>query len=170
MYPFRNILNLLPMEKIYGFNWVKDFILAFLDILPGISFDASYINTSLYINGSNWTTLGGIPNDLITFFHIEAGPMGIIILSSILGIITQKIDINLLRMKNIKNRNLIEGIITIYYFQLICNSDFITILKGNFMLIIFTTIVIYIGKINTNKKEIIKQNENIIYNSRSSRI
>ena len=168
MYPFRNILNLLPMENIYGFNWGKDFIYAFIDILPGVSFDASYVNTSVYVNGLNWTTLGGIPNDLITFFHIEAGPMGIIILSSILGIITQKIDINLLRMKNIKNRNLIEGIITIYYFQLVCNSDFVTILRGNFMLIIFTTISIYIGKINSNKKETKKQNENIIYNIRSS--
>ena len=71
-------------------------------------------------------------------------------------------------MKNIKNRNLIEGIITIYYFQLVCNSDFVTILRGNFMLIIFTTISIYIGKINSNKKETKKQNENIIYNIRSS--
>lgn len=152
MYPFRNILNLLPMENIYGFNWGKDFIYAFIDILPGISFDASYVNTSIYVNGLNWTVLGGIPNDIITFFHIEAGPIGIIILSSILGILTQKIDINLSKIKNIKNRNLIEGIITIYYFQLVCNSDFITILRGNFMIIIFTIISLYLGK-NTIKKE-----------------
>lgn len=153
MYPFRNILNLLPMENIYGFNWGKDFIYAFIDILPGISFDASYINTSVYVNGLNWTVLGGIPNDLITFFHIEAGPIGVVILSSILGVLTQKIDINLSKIKNIKNRNLIEGIITIYYFQLVCNSDFITILRGNFMIIIFTIISLYLGKNNTIKKE-----------------
>lgn len=89
--------------------------------------------------GKSW---GGIPNDLITFFHIEGGFLGVIILSSILGIIAQKIDVNLGQIKNNNNRNLLEGIITIYYFQLICNADFITILKSNFMITIFSILVI----------------------------
>lgn len=58
MYPFRNILNLLPMQSLYGINWGKDFIISFLDILPGINFQPSYLNTSIYVNGVNWKILG----------------------------------------------------------------------------------------------------------------
>lgn len=83
---------------------------------------------------------------MITFFHIEGGALGIIILSSILGIIAQKIDLNLLEIKNHNNRNLLEGIITIYYFQLICNADFITILKSNFMIVIFSILIMTMSK------------------------
>lgn len=58
MYPFRSILNLLPIQNLYGINFGKDFIISFLDILPGVNFQPSYVNTSIYINGANWKVLG----------------------------------------------------------------------------------------------------------------
>ena len=143
LYPFKNILNLLKMGNTFGYSYFKSFLTSIISLIPGINFPASYENTSLFVNGADWKIIGGIPNDLITFSHIQFGIIGIIIIFSALGYISQKIDY---RVKNIENKDikyLFSGILTVYSFLLVGNADFISFIRGN-MILYITIFAIFI--------------------------
>lgn len=151
LYPFKNILNLLKMRNVFGYSYFKSFITSIISLIPGINFTASYENTSLFVNGVNWKIIGGIPNDLITFSHIQLGIIGIIIIFSVLGYISQKIDY---RVKNIENNNikyLFSGILTVYSFLLVGNADFVSFIRGNMILYITVFTIFLMFRKEKNK-------------------
>lgn len=139
--PYKNTLAMKKIVDTYGLRYFSDFITAFLDFLPGVYFPASYVNTSEFIVGSNWIALGGIPNDFITFGYIEFSFIGVIILSSILGLFLRIIDMKLSKFKNNDAKYLFSAILSIYIFLMISSSDIISILKGGWIL---NTVVIII--------------------------
>ena len=136
MPPYRNLLNVTDIVASYGLMFGKDFIYAFVDIIPGISVTPSYVNTSLYINGTKWKIIGGIPNDLITFSYLQLGALGVGIVASFLGRMLKVIDSKLETLKNINGKNLFSAILTTNLFAIVLTADFITIIKSQFLLII----------------------------------
>lgn len=142
IYPFRNVLNVRNINLKYGYRFGLDYITSFLDLLPKVSFPASYENTSLYINGTNWAVLGGIPNDFVTFANLQLGILGNCILSIILGYITAILDMKFSAMKEGYSKNLLNAVLTLYTFSLIISFDFCTFIRGNFILIIISYLVL----------------------------
>lgn len=142
IFPYRNTLIMNNIVYEYGLRYGKDFITSFLDVLPGVSFDASYANTSLYIRGSSWKQLGGIPNDFITFAYLQSSFLGVVLHSLIMGFICKFIDIRLKKFKDGMSKNLLSAAMTIYLFFIIPYADFVSILKGNFILTILLFIIL----------------------------
>lgn len=149
IFPYRNILIMNNIVSEFGLRYGKDFITSFIDMLPGISFDASYVNTSIYIRGSSWKQLGGIPNDFITFGYLQFSFVGVIIHSLFMGGICKVIDSRLGKFKDGISKDLLSAAITIYILFLIPYADFVSILKSNFIL----TILIFIILCSTSKRK-----------------
>lgn len=142
MHPYKNSLILNELVNEYGLRYGKDFITAFLDILPGVSFDASYVNTSRYIVGENWRTLGGVPNDFITFGFIQFSWIGVMILSALAGILSRILDNKLLKAKDNSAKRLFAATLTVYMFSLIPSADFVGIIKGGGYILISVALII----------------------------
>lgn len=141
-FPYKNNLIITDLINTYGLRYGSDVITSFLDILPGIGFDASYVNTSEFIVGRNWRELGGIPNDFITFSYLQFSFLGVIIFSILLGYITKVLDTKLSNFKNNAGKDLFSAALTVDLFALIAYADFVSILKGKFTLIILIIIIL----------------------------
>ena len=146
IYPFRNVLNINNITEQYGFRFFTDFVTSILDLLPKVEFEASYVNTSLYINGPDWKIIGGIPNDFVTFGYIQLGGIGVMILSIFLGRISKTLDCKIINWSKSNVKMLYSAVLTVYGFSIINNSDFVSFIRGNMILIIISLIVYYIGE------------------------
>lgn len=151
IYPYRNILNMRNINIEFGYRYFLDYITSFIDILPKVSFAASYENTSLYINGTNWKVIGGIPNDFITFSNLQLGIIGNIIISYFLGFISSILDMKAANLKPGFGKNLILAILTLYTYSLIISFDFCTFIRGNLILIIVGMLILLSCKIERKK-------------------
>ena len=154
--PYKNTLILTDLNNCYGLRWFTDFFKAFLDFLPGVGFEPPYANLSLYVRGYDWKNLGGIPTDFITFSHMQLSYIGVIIMSALMGYLSQIVDYKLSLVNNSRIKDLFIGILTLYFFSLNTSFDPFSIIKGQFILIFIIYIII-----KTSKRED-KQNENFI--------
>lgn len=141
--PYKNTLAMTDIVSEYGLRYCLDFVTAFLDFIPGLHFQASYVNTSEFIVGVNWTELGGIPNDFITFGYIEFSFIGVIILSSILGFFLQIIDKKLSNFNDDNAKHLFSAALSIYIFLSIPSFDIISMLKGGWILNVILIIILF---------------------------
>lgn len=148
---YKNTLMLLDLNKTFGLRFGKDFVLAFLDLLPGLNFEPSYASLSLFVRGDNWKLLGGIPTDLIMFSHMQLSFLGVIICSGILGIIAQIIDYKLSFFKNERMKYFFGGVLTIYFFSMLSSADIASIIRGQLILLSLVFIIF-----KSSKKEKIK--------------
>lgn len=153
IYPYRNILNMKNINNEFGYRYFLDYITSFVDLLPKVSFPASYENTSLYINGSNWKVIGGIPNDFITFSNLQLGIIGNIIISYFLGFISSILDMKASNLKSGFGKNLIIAVLTLYSYSLVISFDFCTFIRGNVILIIVGILILSSCKIERKKVE-----------------
>lgn len=151
IYPFRNVLNMHNINSEFGYRFGIDYVTSFLDLLPKLSFPASYENTSLFINGANWKVLGGIPNDFVTFANLQLGIFGNCLFSIILGYISAIVDLKTSNLNEGYGKNLLSAVMTLYSFSLIISFDFCTFIRGNFILIIISLLIF-----TSSKKEKIK--------------
>lgn len=140
--PFRNIANMTDIANTFGFRWGSDFITSIVGLIPGVNFPASYENTSLFFGGENWKTTGGIPNDLITFSYIQLGVIGVILIFALIGFLVGKIDRVFIKMPDGKIKILLCSAIAIYLFGIILNADFVSFIRGGFILICLAIIVL----------------------------
>lgn len=141
-FPYKNTLIVTDLTNQYGLRFGIDFVTSFLDLLPKVAFDASYVNTSEFIAGTEWRTLGGIPNDFITFSYIQFSILGTIILPCIMGIILKRIDMKLSGFKENSSKYLFSAAISVHVFSLIPYADFVSFIRGNFILIALALIIL----------------------------
>ncbi len=144
--PYKNTLILSDLNEMYGIRWGKDFITAFLDLLPGVNFDYPYSDLSLFVKGTEWKNLGGIPTDFITFAHMQFSFIGVIVFSSIMGYLSQKIDYKLSLFNDEKKKYLFGGALTIYFFSIISSFDIASLIRGQIILIFVIYIIIKSSK------------------------
>ena len=142
MYPFKNTINMMNITDIYGFRFGKDFITSIIGMIPGINFPASYENTSLFYGGINWRTTGGTPNDLLTFSYIEFGIFGIPLLFGIIGYLLGKVDKATKLIPNKVIKILLSSAMAVHIFTIVANADFISFVRGGFILIFLTIIIL----------------------------
>lgn len=76
----------------YGYMFFKHFITDFIDILPGFNFESSYANTSEFLKGVNWRSLGGTPNDVLTYGFLQIRFVGVIVVFGIWGHFSAWVD------------------------------------------------------------------------------
>lgn len=152
IYPFRNMLNLPEIIGQFGLSWGRDFITSILNFIPGVQFPISYENISMFYAGENWRAVGGVPSDLITFLYTQFGAIGLPFLFAILGFLLRKIDNALMHLSNKYAIRLIKVIICIQTFTIIASADFEALLRGQFILIILSILVL-LTDINKKYKE-----------------
>lgn len=153
-YPFSNILNLQKIvEKSGGIRWCQDFVTGFLNCIPGISFEPSYIPTSLfYTTGTQ--LIAGTPNDIITFGYLELNVVGIILVAVIVGIIVGKIDRMLRKINYSYFNQVITVSVVVNFFSFVVNSDITGLLKAKFQLILICICLLFSCKKTVAEKDI----------------
>lgn len=154
LYPFKNALNMSNIAAEYGYRFMKDYIITFLDLLPGITYEPSYVNTSLYMSGPNWKVLGGTPNDLLTFSYLQLNLLGTVIISIVMAIYCNIMDKKLSTLKESKTKKLFSAVISVYLFALIANFDFVALIRSNVILVIISIAISIIGRSNSNENSI----------------
>jgi len=142
IHPFKNIVNMVNIVDIYGMRYGKDFVTAILGMIPGINFPTSYENTSIFFNGKDWRMVGGTPNDLVTFGYIEFGIVGVFLIFIILGYFSGVIDKIIKNMPDGDIKNFISTTMMIQILTIIPNADFISIVRGGFILIFISIIIL----------------------------
>lgn len=140
-YPFKNILNMVDITEKYGCRFGVDFITSIISLLPGINFPASYENTSIFYNGDNWRIFGGTPNDLLTFAYIEFGILGIPIICCVLGLLAGKLDKIIKIIPDGYIKKFIMSTMAIQFLTIVPNADFISIIRGGFILIVLIIVL-----------------------------
>ena len=149
IHPIRNVVNVIPLTSLYGLKYFKDILFGTLNILPGIEYDPSYLPPSEYFYGVDWKSIGGIPNDFITYGYLQIGMIGVIIMALVLGSLLQRIDFRLSHIDG-KSKEYIGAYLSINCFSLINNADTVSIVKGQFFLIVIFIIL------NLSKKRKVK--------------
>lgn len=84
--------NLIEITRRYGYQFFKHYILDFIDILPGISFNTSWEKVSEFVRGVDWANKGGTPNDIITYGYLQLNIIGVFIHLFIVGQISSFVD------------------------------------------------------------------------------
>lgn len=143
IYPFKNILNMTDIVSVYGLRFGRDFMTSIIGLIPGINFPASYENTSLFFSGTDWKTIGGTPNDLITFSYLEFGVVGIPFMFGVLGYISGKIDGIIKNMPNGAVKSMIATTMAIQIFSIIPNADFVAFVRGGGFILGFLSLIIF---------------------------
>jgi len=151
IFPFRTLLNVQQINIEFGLRWGKDFITAILNFIPGVQFPVSYENISMFYGGEEWRIKGGVPRDLITFLYTQFSLLGLPFLFFILGRLLRYIDGGLRNMKENVIAKLIATTICIHIFIIVSSADFESIIRGSFILIILSFLVI-ISNTNLNFK------------------
>lgn len=142
-YPFANILNMQKIVDMSGFRWCKDFIIGFLNCIPGLNFAASHEATSRFYGGSHWQISGGTPNDIITFGYMELSFLGIILVAVLLGIVTGKIDRMLRQFQSNYAYQVVATSVIVNMFSYVVNADIIGLLRSKFQLTLICICILY---------------------------
>lgn len=159
-YPVNNMFNAFDIGKKYGFRWGQDFVTAILDLVPGLSFEPSYVPTSKYLVGADWTILGGIPNDIITFSILQFHVCGLIIIPFILGKITRAIDEIMEGIENQRVRTILSTLLAVNSYLLIASADFVAIFRAFIMLVI--PFAIYKSRMSIDLIELKRNSKEVI--------
>lgn len=148
-------LNLQDIVDVYGFRFYKDVVTDVIGLLPGISFQYSYENTSQYFNGIYWRNYGGIPNDVISYGYIQFGILGVFITLFSWGMIMGILDRIIYTIPNQIGGTVIATILATHVYQIVFAADLAPILLTH-NIFIMTTIILLIynqvKKINNQGK------------------
>ena len=145
-YPYSNVLNLDGIVNVEGKRYFKDFLTGILNVIPGVSFSASYEPTSFFYNGADWRIIGGTPNDILTFSYLQGGFVGIIIVAIILAKICERLDVIFNNSANGFSYNILKGAISISLFTMISSADIHSIVQNQFLLTLSIFCVLYSGR------------------------
>lgn len=154
-FPSRNLLNLDGIASFKGYRYGSDYITGPLNIIPGFNFDPSYVITSEYHSGTSWHIKGGTPNDAITFGYIQGGFLGVIFEAIILGLICSYIDSCTRSLKDTFSNKLLKYSLVILYFMMFIDADTTSIIRGQFSLIILSSLV-YLSSKRSNHRRLNK--------------
>lgn len=146
--PFRNTLNVTDMAEIYGYRYGSDFITAFLNFIPGVSFPISYEVVSEYYSGSNWMYIGGTPSDIITFSYLQFGMFGVIFILSFMGYLFGRIDRALKLFKSNKIKYFLAAVLCVQAMGLVVSADVEAFLRGGVILIFISVVILLSVKKN----------------------
>jgi len=148
--PINNVFYAFDIGNTYGYRWGSDFITVFLDFLPGLYFEPSYIPTSEFLGGVNWRASGGVPNDLVTFSILEFHVFGLVIAPFVLGLLAKRIDKLIEHLTISKVAVILSTVLAVNSFLLVGNADFVALARS-FTLIIIPGIILF-----SSKKRIMK--------------
>lgn len=141
--------NLCEITGKYGYQFFKHYILDFLDVLPGISFDTSWECVSEFVRGSDWMLKGGTPNDIITYGFLQFNILGVFIHLFVVGQIaafTDKCTQNI----NERFRNVVAICFCSCYISLVSCSDISSTFLHN---LFFTGLLVFIIYMNSKWKK-----------------
>lgn len=162
IHPYRNIFNVENITTEFGYRFFTDFITGPLNLMPGIDFEKSYEITSKFYFGDIWKSVGGVPNDLITFGYIQMNFLGVIILSLFIGYFFGLIDKKIRCLNPGIAKDLITSLLIVSAFRLIPNADIEPFLRSNFTMILIPFALIWYSKKNRLNRRC--EVENIVYN------
>lgn len=145
-FPYKNLINSLDIITASGIRYGQDFITSIISFIPGINFSISYDVTTQYFLGENWKSLGGIPNDLITFSIIEFSLLGVVLFSYLLGITLAKIDFKLSKWESNSAYILVISSINILLFLFVQAADIQPLVRS------FLLIALVIGVLISSRK------------------
>lgn len=131
MYPISNVFHSGEIVARYGLRYGKDFITGVLNIIPSVNFEPSYIPTTRYYGGDNWTA--GTPNDIITFAYLEFGVIGPFLIGALMGKIAGKLDNILCHLSISFSANVFKTALIVCMFTLVVNADVVSIVRNQFM-------------------------------------
>ncbi len=140
--PINNVFYAFDIGNTYGYRWGSDFITVFLDFLPGIFFEPSYIPTSEFLGGVNWKSTGGVPNDIVTFSILQFHIFGLVLIPFVLGHLAKRIDGLIESIDNAKASVVFSTVLAVNSFLLVGNSDFVAIVRAFTLILIPATIML----------------------------
>lgn len=147
--PINNVFHAFEIGDTYGYRFGQDFITCILDFVPGLSFEPSYVPTSIFYGGDTWKTTGGTPNDLITLSILEFHILGVIIVPLVLGKISKFVDEFIHTCSDIRISRVCATVIAVYSFLLIQSADPVAIVRA-FILWMFP-LVMYLSRTRVKK-------------------
>lgn len=132
-YPINNVFHAFNIGNIFGYRLGKDYFTVFLDLVPGLSFEPSYVVTSQYFSGEKWRILGGTPNDLVTISILEFHVLGLIIVPFVLGKIAKFVDEFVCGYGDIRVKRVLSTVLAVNSYLLVSSADPIAVFRGFIM-------------------------------------
>lgn len=133
--------NMARIVERYDYMYFKHLITDFIDVLPGISFKASSVNTSEFIKGVNWMQRGGVPNDVLTYGFLQLREIGVILIFFLWGLISGWIDNMLARIESGKGKRLISMLVCMNMVSLVACADISSTILYNLSFIMSVVIL-----------------------------
>ncbi|WLR55468.1 O-antigen polymerase [Mesobacillus subterraneus] len=140
-HPFKSVVNLRGIVTIEDYYFGSSVFRDIFSILPKINFDPLFFEVSEYFYGTNWSSIGGVPTDLLTYGYFQMGIPGVISLLLMVGYLTGKIDKTLLLLPQNKSRDFISVVMATNISGVIPSADLSSLLRGNVMLISISIIL-----------------------------
>lgn len=153
-YPINNVFHAFDIGNKYGYRFGKDFITCVLDILPGFTFEPSYVPTSEFIGGARWKVTGGTPNDIITLSILEFHVLGLVIVPWVLGKISKFVDEFTHNCTDIRVSRILAAVMAVNSFLMVANSDPVAIFRAFIMWMIPLTMVLSTTKERKNRGQV----------------
>lgn len=149
-YPINNVFHAFDIGKKYGYRFGQDFVTCILDILPGFTFEPSYVATSEYMAGPRWRVAGGTPNDIITLSILEFHILGVVILPWALGKISKFVDEFTRECNDERVGRVLSTVLAVNSFLMISNADPVAIFRAFTMWLIPMVMILSRAKIRKN--------------------
>lgn len=153
--PVELIYNMEKIVDIYGYSYFKYYITDIVSVIPGISGDASFANTSEFMKGSNWKDLGGTPNDVITYGFIQLRELGVIVVLSLWGILCGYLDNIIDRMPEFTGKKVLSIITSVNFISVITCADIKSTILYN---LLFTLTILLLHSIKKNRRLFYEKN------------
>lgn len=158
-HPIKILLNVREIVERYGLMFFKNVVTDIISLLPGVSFEQSFYDTSEFLRGSNWRALGGVPNDIISYGYLNLRVIGVFLSCSVWSAIGSWLDVYICRIANSKQRNLLGMMVASSFFGLVINADLQSTLQSDVYLMTLSFIIIItliIETMNKNKSKVSK--------------
>lgn len=139
-YVYANMVKLRNILNISGLRFGLDFITGVLNLIPGVTFQATYEFTSQSHFGLDWMFVGGVPIDYITFSYIQIGILGLPFCAFILGYVCFLLGKAIPYLSG--EYDIIGITILICFFIYFVNSDIGVLLASQFQLTICSLCVL----------------------------
>jgi len=133
--------NMNEIVQRYGYLYFKNLVTDFLDILPGLQFEASFTNTSEFMRGVNWMRLGGTPNDVLTYGFLQFRYIGVFVIWLLWGMISGWLDNMIGRINNERGRRMISIIVCMNMFSVITCADISSTILYNLSFILIALVL-----------------------------
>ncbi len=133
----------------YGPQFFKYCITDIISLFPGVSMPMSYSIVSEYIRGSQWSMLGGIPTDVITYGFLQLGMIGVFFTMLFWGSLFSWIDSLIGKIINKEVRTVFSVALATSVFTIAASCDLYVILQRNINFVFGVAVLVYL---NSRKK------------------